>query len=140
MTYLNKHVARKMEQQYQKKVKHFFVHIQELNQQLHALLLKVEPHLDKEKYAPITDYIEQYVVHTTIWRLRFTNNLQNIEIAVLQVMLLEEIYKKEQQLVQPEDRQNLDDYTVLLLSLNNHAQKLFEIHQEKLHKYIQLKA
>lgn len=136
MSYLDKHVVRKMEQQYLKDVKHFFQYIQELNQQLNEQLKKIEPLIDKEKYEGILNYIEQYVVHTDIWHLRFNNNLQNIEIAVLQIILLEHLYKSETDIADAQDQQMLIELKGHLLTLNDHAPRLLEIHRKKLDTYI----
>lgn len=136
MSYLDKHVVRKMEQQYLKDVKHFFQYIQELNEQLNEQLKKIEPLIDKEKYEEIINYIEQYVVYTDIWHLRFTNNLQNIEIAVLQIILLEHLYQSENNISDAEDQQMLIELKGQLLTLNDHATRLLEIHRKKLDTYI----
>ena len=136
MSYLDKHVVRKMEQQYLKDVKHFFQYIQELNEQLNEQLKKIEPLIDKEKYEEIINYIEQYVVYTDIWHLRFTNNLQNIEIAVLQIILLEHLYQSENNIADAEDQQMLIELKGQLLTLNDHATRLLEIHRKKLDTYI----
>lgn len=136
MAYLNKHAAHKMEQQYLKDTKHFFLRIQNLNQELHVLLVKTEREINKSKYDSIIEYINQYVVHTDIWRLRFTNNLQNIEIAVLQVLLLEHIYQQDPTISQTIDHEKLEEFKEQLLLLNDHAPKLFEIHRKKLQNYI----
>lgn len=132
MTYLNKHVVHRMEQQYLKNVKHFFLRIQNLNVQLNDLLLNVSKKIDKSAYVNTTDYINQYLVHTDIWRLRFTNNLQNIEIAVLQTILLEQIFHNEPITTNIVQLDSLEDYKAELFSLNQHVPELFNIHRKKL--------
>jgi len=136
MAHLNKHAARKMEQQYLKGIKNFFLRIENLNQELHVLLVKAEGKINKNEHEGVINYINQYIVHTDIWRLRFANNLQNIEVAVLQVLLLEHIYQQEATIAQSADLERLEEYKEQLLILNDHAPKLFEIHREKLQSQI----
>lgn len=135
MAYFSKHTAQRAEQQYLKNVKQLFVRVQKINEQLHSLLIAIDKKIDRTNYERMISYINQYIVHTDLWRLRFTNNLQNIEIAVLQIILLEHIFEQEHALNIMEF-DSIEDYKAELITLNNHAAKLFDIHRDKMFNYI----
>ena len=115
MPYLNKHLARTLEQQHKRTVRGLFLKIQDLNNECSILRQRLEKNIDLNQYKDAIDYVNKYVTHTSILNLKFITNTQNLEVVVLQ--LLEGFIKE-------------------ILTLNDHAPILFTNHKEKMLHYI----
>lgn len=135
MPYLNKHLVRTLEQQHKRSVRGLFLKIQNLNNECSILMKRLGKNIDLTAYKEAIDYVDQYVTHTSILNLKFTTNLQNLEVVVLHAILLEYILSKEPKSFNYE-KQLLEGFIEEMLALNDHAPTLFANHKEKMYQYI----
>jgi len=67
MSYINKHLARTLEQQHKRSVRGLFLKIEELNNACTQLRKRLEPPTnDLAFYKYAIDYVNQFVAHTSI--------------------------------------------------------------------------
>ncbi|GLC88079.1 hypothetical protein [Lysinibacillus piscis] len=136
MSHVNRHLAHTLEQQHKRSVKGLFLKIETLNMNCTALRERLEPHIDFTLYEHAIDYVNQYISYTTILNLKFITNTQNLEIAVLHVLLLSHILENEAPHEFDYERSVLQGYIQEVLALNHHTESLFNNHQEKMMLYI----
>ncbi|KOS66421.1 hypothetical protein AEA09_16875 [Lysinibacillus contaminans] len=136
MSYLDKHLARTLEQQHKRTVRGLFLKIQDLNNECTILRKRIEEHIDLTQYHDALDYVNKYVVHTTILNLKFITNSQNLEVVVLHSILIEFILTNETAKSFDYEKQLLEGYIEEILALNDHAPVLFANHKEKMLQYI----
>lgn len=136
MSYLDKHLARTLEQQHKRSVRGLFIKIENINNECTLLRKRLEPNVDLSLYKDAIDYVNRFVSYTSILNLKFITNTQNLEVVVLHIILLEYILQQETAKPYEYEKQLLEGYIQEVLSLNDHAQALFANHKEKMHHYI----
>lgn len=136
MPYLNKHLARTLEQQHKRSVRGLFLKIHDLNNECTILRKRIAEHVDLTHYNEAIDYVNKYVTHTSILNLKFITNTQNLEVVVLHAILLEFILTNESTQSFDYEKQLLEGYIKDILLLNDHAPILFANHKEKMLQYI----
>ena len=98
-----KEVVLSLERQHTKHVKHYYRTLAEINVELAKIHKNLQFTLDKEKYQYVTEFVNKYISYTTIWNIKFVYNLENPEVALLQIFHLEYIFDREpEDLYQPE--------------------------------------
>ncbi|KOP71405.1 hypothetical protein AMS59_18450 [Lysinibacillus sp. FJAT-14745] len=135
MTYVNKDLARTLEQQHKRSVRGLFLKIQGLNNDCTLLRKRLEPQINLAVYKNAIDYVNQFVSHTTILNLKFITNTQNLEVAVLHVLLLAHILENEDRSAFEYEHHLLQEYILEIFALNDHAKALYTNHQEKMLHY-----
>jgi len=136
MSYMNKDLARTLEQQHKRSVRGLFLKIQDLNNNCTLLRKRLEPHIDLAVYKHAVDYVNQFVSHTTILNLKFITNTQNLEVVVLHTLLLTYIVENEDSYFEYEHKL-LQGYIHEIFALNDHAKTLYTNHQEKMLHYME---
>lgn len=136
MSYLDKHLARTLEQQHKRSVRGLFIKIENINNECTLLRKRLEPNVDLSLYKDAIDYVNRFVSYTSILNLKFITNTQNLEVVVLHIILLEYILQQETAKPYEYEKQLLEGYIQEVLALNDHAQALFANHKEKMHLYI----
>lgn len=137
MSYVNKHLARTLEQQHKRSVRGLFLKIQDLNNDCTLLRKRLEPHIDLTVYTNAIDYVNQFVSHTTILNLKFITNTQNLEVVVLHSLLLAHIIENEDAHSFKHEHTLLQGYIHEIFALNDHAKTLYTNHQEKMLHYME---
>jgi hypothetical protein len=136
MAYINKHLARTLEQQHKRSVRGLFLKIQDLNNDCTLLRKRLEPHIDLTNYKNAIDYVNQFVSHTSILNLKFITNTQNLEVVVLHTLLLAHILENEDCYAFEYEHNLLQGYIYEIFALNDHAEALYTNHQEKMLHHI----
>ncbi|MBG9456844.1 hypothetical protein ABE61_23385 [Lysinibacillus sphaericus] len=137
MSYMNKDLARTLEQQHKRSVRGLFLKIQDLNNNCTLLIKRLEPHIDLAVYKHAIDYVNQFVSHTTILNLKFITNTQNLEVVVLHTLLLTYIVENEDSFTFEYEHKLLQGYIHEIFALNDHAKALYKNHQEKMLHYME---
>ncbi|CAM5624458.1 putative protein OS=Lysinibacillus sphaericus OX=1421 GN=LS41612_20880 PE=4 SV=1 [Lysinibacillus sphaericus] len=138
MSYVNKHLARTLEQQHKRSVRSLFLKIQDLNNDCVLLRRLREQHIDIKQYKEAIAYVDQFVYYTTILNLKFVTNTQNLEVVVLHALLLEYIIESETSFSFEYGYEFVTWlYSRDTTALNDHASTLFTNHKEKMHRYIE---
>lgn len=137
MSYINKHLARTLEQQHKRSVRGLFLKIEELNAACTQLRKRLERETDITVFKYAIDYVNQFVAHTSILNLKFITNTQNLEVLVLHALLLSYILETEGNQSFAYEEKLLKGYIQDTFTLNDHAKTLFINHREKMLSYIQ---
>ncbi len=137
MSYINKHLARTLEQQHKRSVRGLFLKIEELNASCTQLRKRLEAETDIAIYKYAIDYVNQFVAHTSILNLKFITNTQNLEVLVLHALLLSYILEHEDNQSLAYEEKLLKGYLQDTFTLNDHAKTLFINHREKMLSFIQ---
>ncbi|MGE8038060.1 hypothetical protein B1B04_24575 [Lysinibacillus sp. KCTC 33748] len=137
MSYMNKDLARTLEQQHKRSVRGLFLKIQDLNNNCTLLRKRLELHIDLAVYKHAIDYVNQFVSHTTIINLKFITNTQNLEVVVLHTLLLTYIVENEDSYTFEYEHKLLQGYIHEIFALNDHAKALYTNHQEKMLHYME---
>lgn len=137
MSYMNKDLARTLEQQHKRSVRGLFFKIQDLNNNCTLLRKRIEPHIDLAIYKHAIDYVNQFVSHTTILNLKFITNTQNLEVVVLHTLLLTYIVENEDSYTFEYEHKLLQGYIHEIFALNDHAKALYTNHLEKMLHYME---
>ncbi|AJK89606.1 hypothetical protein D0439_20775 [Lysinibacillus fusiformis] len=137
MSYINKHLARTLEQQHKRSVRGLFLKIEELNAACTQLRKRLEPETDIAVYKYAIDYVNQFVAHTSILNLKFITNTQNLEVLVLHALLLSYILENEDNQSFAYEEKLLKGYLQDTFTLNDHAKTLFINHREKMLSFIE---
>ncbi|MEY9980151.1 hypothetical protein [Lysinibacillus sp. RC79] len=137
MSYVNKDLARTLEQQHKRSVRGLFLKIQDLNNDCTLLRKRLEPQIDLAVYKNAIDYVNQFVSHTTILNLKFITNTQNLEVVVLHALLLAHILENEDCYAFDYEHHLLQGYIHEIFALNDHAKALYTNHQEKMLHYME---
>lgn len=137
MSYINKHLARTLEQQHKRSVRGLFLKIEELNAACTQLRKRLERETDITVYKYAIDYVNQFVAHTSILNLKFITNTQNLEVLVLHALLLSYILETEGNQSFAYEEKLLKGYIQDTFTLNDHAKTLFINHREKMLSFIE---
>lgn len=95
----HKQVALSLERQHLKYVKSYYKTLADINMCLGNIHRSIQPRIDKQKYRYATEYVNQYISYTNVWNIKFVYNLENPEVALLQIFHLDYIFEHE-----PENR------------------------------------
>lgn len=91
----NRYVAKSLERQQVKQTRQFYHALAELNLELSKIHKSIERVIDKDRYKYATEYVDQFISYTTVWHLKFVYNLENPEVALLQIFHLNYIFTHE---------------------------------------------
>lgn len=91
----NKQVAMSLERQHIKHVKHYYRTLAEINMNLANIHKSIERRVNKKKYQFASDYVNQFISYTSVWNVKFVYNLENPEVALLQIFHLDYIFEQE---------------------------------------------
>lgn len=134
---INKYVARLNEQQERLNSKKFYGTINDINTKLSKVHRSIATKVDIEKYKPATDYLNQYILHTDVWNLKFLMNLENPEIAMLQIFNLEFIFAVEKNAPLEEELATFEEQAKLFYSLGVYSEEHLEKRKQNMYWAIQ---
>lgn len=134
---INKYAARLTEQQERLNSKKFYGTINDINTKLSKVHRSIATKVDIEKYKPATDYLNQYISHTDLWNLKFSMNLENPEIAMLQIFNLEFIFAVEKNTPLEEEIATFEEQAKLFYSLGVYSDEHLEKRKQSMYWAIQ---
>ncbi|WP_107941939.1 hypothetical protein MHH70_09630 [Metasolibacillus sp. FSL H7-0170] len=102
---MNRHVAKSLERQQLKSMRRFYYAIAEINLILADIHKKIQSNIDEEKYQYATAYVNKYISYTSVWNIKFAYNLENPEVAMLQLFHLRYIFQHEPTIAFTQERQ-----------------------------------
>lgn len=132
----NKFVAKLNEQKHRQNIRKFYSTISDINHTLAKLHQRISTQIDQSLYEPATNYINQYISHTTVWNLKFTMNLESIEVALLQIFHLEYIFSCEPTHLFEEEKVILNEQLELFYNLKPFAEEHIENRRNSMYQYI----
>lgn len=134
---VNKYAVKLNEHQQRLNSKKFYGTINDINIKLSKVHQSIAKKIDIQKYKPATDYVNQYISHTDVWNLKFLMNLENPEVAMLQIFNLEFIFAVEQNTSLDEERAIFEEQAELFYSLQVYSEEHIEKRKQKMYWTIQ---
>ncbi|MGM9945065.1 MAG: hypothetical protein ACI33M_08995, partial [Lysinibacillus sp.] len=69
--------------------------MQEVNTELARIHKMIKKYINHEQYIHATNFVEQYISYTSLWNLKFSYNMESPEVALVQLLHLDYIFKHE---------------------------------------------
>lgn len=132
----NKHAAKMLERQQSKKTRQVYHALAELNLSLNQLHKSIERYIDLDKYKYATEYVDQFISYTTVWNMKFVYNLENPEVALLQIFHLTYIFENEHESEFTKERRELTQLIAQFEEMNPFKQEKVEERYAKMVQYI----
>lgn len=119
-----------------KTIRRYPLQIATINESLKELHNQIAPHIDATKYEAISSYANQYISHTHIWNLKFSNNLENPEVALMQLFHLKFILVAEPAHLHTSIRSNLEELTDKFRHMTLYSKEQIILRESKMRDYI----
>ena len=119
-----------------KTIRRYPLQIATLNENLKELHDKIAPQIDETKYKAVSSYVNQYISHTHIWNLKFSNNLESPEVALLQLFHLNFILTYEPAHLHQAIRSNLDELNQKFHSITMYSDEQIKLREAKMLDYV----
>lgn len=136
----NKQVAMSLERQHIKYVKHFYRTLAEINLNLATIHKSIERRINKKKYQYATEYVNQYISYTSVWNVKFVYNLENPEVALLQIFHLDYIFEKEPKNHFKKERRLLQEQKEIFAQVNPFKEEQIALRKQAMLEYIEEKS
>ncbi len=132
----NKHAAKMLERQQSKKNRQVYHALAEINLSLNQLHKSIERYIDLDKYKYATEYVDQFISYTSVWNLKFVYNLENPEVALLQIFHLTYIFGNEHESKFTKERRELTQLIAQFEEMNPFKQEKVEERYAKMVQFI----
>ena len=132
----NQHVAKMLDKQQTKKTRQVYHALAELNLSLNAVHKSIMDHINHDKYKYATEYVDQFISYTSVWNLKFVYNIENPEVALLQIFHLTYIFDNEPESQFIKERQELTQIKARFIEMNRFKQEKVAERKEKMLQYI----
>lgn len=130
-------VAKSLERQHLKSMRKHFLQIIDINTVLRDIHHQIAPRINKEEYEVATTYVNQYISHTHIWHIKFVSNLEDPEVALMQIFHLEYIFKREPADKFTQERKILEEQTKKFRAITLYSDQHITSRRQKMEHYIQ---
>lgn len=110
--------------------------MQEVNTELARVHKTIRESINHEQYIHATNFVEQYISYTSLWNLKFSYNLESPEVALLQLLHLDYIFKHELPTTFTKEREIVDKMQQLFHEYKPYSNELIEKRKQKMLEYI----
>ena len=110
--------------------------MQEVNTELAIVHKTIKESINLEQYIHATNFVEQYISYTSLWNLKFSYNLESPEVALLQLLHLDYIFKYELPTTFTKEREVFDKMQQLFHEYKPYSNELIEKRKQKMLDYI----
>jgi hypothetical protein len=135
----NKHLAKTVEKQHMRQTRQFYLALAEINLQLSTIHQRLSKKIDLSSYEYVTEYVNQYISYTTIWNLKFVYNLENPEVALLQIFHLRYIFNCEPEHLFKEERAYFEEAKECFAKVNPFKPEKVDTRYNEMLQYIETK-
>jgi len=125
-----------LERQQTKKTRQIYHALAEMNISLNEIHKAIIHHIDHDKYKYATEYVNHFISYTTVWNLKFVYNLENPEVALLQIFHLTYIFDNEPESKFSKERRELAQLKAQFTEMNPFKQEKIAERYEKMIQYI----
>ena len=132
----NRHVAKVLEKQQIKKTRQVYHALAEINLSLNSIHQAIMRHIDHDKYKYATEYVNHFISYTTVWNLKFVYNLENPEVALLQIFHLTYIFDNEPESKFTKERRELAQLKAYFSEINSFKPEKTAERYEQMIQYI----
>lgn len=137
LVWLNKQASILIDNRLKRKEKDYYSNIEAFNLDAAAIHKKLLLEIDMQQFSVITQYVNQFISHTTIWFMKFKTNLQNLEVVTLQLLHLHFIFDMLPQNMCSKERTKFTALQALFPTLSDYALKQYDIHYAKINAVLQ---
>ncbi|SOC10852.1 hypothetical protein SAMN05880501_10647 [Ureibacillus xyleni] len=134
--YQNRQVALSLERQHNKKIRHYYRVLADINLELAKLHKNIEVKINKEAYKHITEFVNQYISYTTVWNIKFIYNLESPEVALMQIFHLEYIFRHEPEARFMKERRILQEQKERFDSLKPYTKEHVQLRKQRMVEYL----
>lgn len=129
-------VAKSMERQHLKSVRKLSLQIIDINTALKNIHQQLAPSIDEIKYEAATGFVNQYISHTHVWNIKFVCNLEDPEVALMQLFHLKYILDREPAELYKDARSVLEEQHQKFLKITLYSHEHIEMRHTKMLDYI----
>lgn len=130
-------IAKSLERQHLKSARKYALSISDINLELSKIHQQISEQIEHSKYDAVSAFVNQYIAHTTIWKLKFVCNIENPEVVLVQLFHLDFIFENEPTNLFQEERALLihqwEKFSEVMLYTAEQIQK----REQKMHQFIQ---
>ena len=108
----------------------------EVNTELARVHKTIKKYINHEQYIHATNFVEQYISYTTLWNLKFSYNMESPEVAFVQLLHLDYIFKHELLTSFTKEREVFDKMHQLFHEYTPYSEELIEKRKQKMIDYI----
>lgn len=110
--------------------------MQEVNTELARVHKTIKESINPEQYIHATNFVEQYISYTSLWNLKFSYNMESPEVALLQLLHLDYIFKHELPTTFTKEREVFDKMQQLFHEYQPYSTELIEKRKQKMLDHI----
>lgn len=134
MVWLNKHASQLIDRGLQRKDKAQHMKIEKFNEEAAQLHKKLRPLIEEDVLLPVTTYVNNYISHTDIWTMKFKMNLENLEVATMQILHLTFLMPH----IEGHEREwsAFRELQQVFPTLSDFAEQQFALHYERVKKLV----
>lgn len=132
MVFLNKQASKLIDNRLKRKEKDYYDQIEAFNVEAAVIHKKLLLEMNIEDVEGITSYVNQFISHTTVWYLKFKTNLQNLEVATLQLLHLHFIFEQLPAEQFTKERARFHALRETFPMLSEYAPKQYDLHYAKI--------
>ena len=110
--------------------------MQEVNTELARVHKTIKESINHEQYIHATNFVEQYISYTSLWNMKFSYNLESPEVALVQLLHLDYIFKHELPTAFTKEREAFDKMHQLFHEYTPYSDELIEKRKQKMLNYI----
>ena len=111
--------------------------MQEVNTELARVHKTIKEYINHEQYIHATNFVEQYISYTSLWNLKFSYNMESPEVALVQLLHLDYIFKHELPTAFTKEREVLNKMHQLFCEYTPYSDELIEKRKQQMLDYIQ---
>ena len=120
---ISKEAALNLERQQLKHVRHYYRTLAEINVELSKIHKTIQFNINKEAY-------------TTVWNIKFIYNLENPEVALLQIYHLEYIFDHESEQLHLKERRIFSEQMELFMQITSYTKEHMQSRKKAILDYI----
>lgn len=110
--------------------------MQEVNTELASVHKTIKQYINHEQYIHATNFANQYISYTSLWNLKFSYNMESPEVALIQLLHLDYIFKHELPTAFTKEREVFDKMHQLFQKYTPYSDELIEKRKQKMLVYI----
>lgn len=137
MVWLNKHASQLIDNNLKRQDKEYYAKIEKFNEEAASLHKKLKPYAT-DALTPVTQYVNDYISYTNIWQLKFQTNMQNAEVATMQMLHLTCLIAPLPKTFTREWKK-FYELQQMFPTLSDFSEQQFELHYERVKKLLHKK-
>lgn len=109
----------------------------EVNSELARIHKALGKHINLDQYIHATNFAQQYISYTSLWNMKFSYNMESPEVALVQLLHLDYIFKHELPTAFTKERELFYKMQQLFNEHKPYSGEMIEKRKQKMLDYIQ---